>query len=193
MGWIFRPEDTHNYTRLQIVTDQVNYTCEKYTDKVVYGRQRGSVCYLAVRTTNHETNESVVNGLVVLTSIDSKSSFNFGTKYISETMGPHYYHAPKKLIEMLSPTDSKFANEWRQQCLSNVGKNTKRKKDAEILRSLPLGSVIRIADPAGTRVSPYMFSGHRRYKVLDRWARVTTSYILNFGFEVESTPKQTRI
>lgn len=189
MGWIFKPEDVKNYTRLQIVMDQVNYTCDKYTDKVVYGKQYGSACYLAVRTTNHETGESRTNGLVVLTSIRKDETCNFGTKYISEDMGPHYYCAPKKLIELLSPTDSEFANNWRQQCLANVKKSALRKKDADILRSLPETAIIKVGDPEGTRVMPYYFSGRRRYKIIGRWARLSTSYILNYGFEVEQTHK----
>lgn len=185
MGWLFRMEDIHNYTRLQLVIDQVNYSCEQYTDKVVYGKQYGAVCYLAVKTTNHVTGESRTSGVVVLTSIRKNDTHNFGTKFISEGMGPHYYRAPKRLINMLSPTDSEFANEWRRQCLENVGKSTRRSKDAALLRSLPEGTIIRIGDPAGTRVAPHIFSGHRYYKLVDQWKRVSTSYVLNYGFTVE--------
>lgn len=39
-------------------------------------------------------------------------------KDMHECCGPYYFDASKKLISMLTPTDDKYANEWRETCLS---------------------------------------------------------------------------
>jgi hypothetical protein len=44
------------------------------------------------------------------------TSKEFGCKEMDETCGPNYYNAPKKLLEMLTPIESEYANEWRQSC-----------------------------------------------------------------------------
>lgn len=186
MGWLFKPADTKHNTRLQLVIDDINFSDDTATSKVIYGKQNGSVCYLAVNYKKHATGEEITYGLVALTAIDNRDFCNFGTKYISEDMGPNYFGAPKRLINLLSPTQSEYANNWRQECLANVGRTTKRAKDAEILRNLPLDTVIRVNDPSGTIVTPYIHQGKRCYKIVDRWARLSVKYILNYGFEVES-------
>lgn len=184
MGWLFTDECVKGESRLSIVRRRIESETEKFSWKAVYASQNGSVCYLAVRRTNKETGESIIYGLVVLTAIRSDDTYNFGMKEMSEDCGPNYYCAPKKLIAMLSPTDNKYALEWRKQCLENIRRTTCRKKDAEILRNLPQDTVIRVKDPHGTLVSPYMQSGRRRYKIIGRWARLSTYYILNYGYEI---------
>lgn len=186
MGWTFENADTLNHTRLQLVKEMCEWSNDDYSHKVAYAYQNGSVCYLAVRRTHLRTGESTVYGLVVLTAIRNDDYYNFGTKFIEESAGPCYYCAPKKLIAMLSPTVSNYANEWRKTCLENHQRRSSRKKEAALLRSLPLGSVIRVHDPIETRVTPYEHSGRRRYKIVGRWARMSTHVILNYGFTVES-------
>lgn len=39
-------------------------------------------------------------------------------KVIGESAGPCYYEAPKKFIDLLSPTDNEFANAWREKCVA---------------------------------------------------------------------------
>lgn len=185
MGWTFREADVDNNTRLQLVMQEYDFEESRFISKVIYGSQNGSVCYLAVRRTSLITGESKVYGVVVLTAIDRKSDYNFGTKPISEDMGPHYYCAPKKLISLLSPTTSAWANEWRQQCLANVGKRNKRSRDARRLREFPCGTKLKLGDRNETRVVICEISGRRCYKIIDRWIRVPTKYVLNYGFTVE--------
>lgn len=187
MGWLFKWADITNRSRLQIVCENIEEDNDKFSHKVVYGSQNGSVCYLACKRTEKSTGESIVYGLVVLTAIRSNEFCNFGMKEISEFCGPNYYCAPKKLIDMLSPTDHEWALEWRRQCVENSFRVTKRGKDAKILRELPLNTTIRVNDPSGTVVIPYLHCGKRRYKIVDQWARLSTKYILNYGFEIVSS------
>jgi len=55
-----------------------------------------------------------VFGLVVLVSIEKDEIY---WKEMDETVGPSYYNASKVIIDKLSPTDSQYAREWRENCL----------------------------------------------------------------------------
>lgn len=44
----------------------------------------------------------------------------FGYKDMDETCGPNYYNAPKKLLEMLTPIESEWANQWRANCWNRI-------------------------------------------------------------------------
>lgn len=50
----------------------------------------------------------------------SKYHFNpkdgmFGYKWMDESYGPYFYNYPKSYFKLLTPTDSKFAQEWRAE------------------------------------------------------------------------------
>ena len=77
--------------------------------------------------------------VVFLTSIDSRSYYNFSYKIISEDMGPCEDKCPESILKRLSPTDSPWANEWRERCWENV----KKKKSPDALHNLPIGTVIQ--------------------------------------------------
>ncbi|MCP4126781.1 MAG: hypothetical protein GY753_06935 [Gammaproteobacteria bacterium] len=45
----------------------------------------------------------------------------WGYKPLEERCGPCYYDMPKKHLLMLTPTDHKWANEWREACWKKHG------------------------------------------------------------------------
>lgn len=56
---------------------------------------------------------------VILTSVKDGE---FYYKEMSEDMGPYESKCPKSIIKVLSPTDSEYANAWRQRCLAAKAK-----------------------------------------------------------------------
>ena len=54
--------------------------------------------------------------LVVLTSVDKKSWANFGCKFMDETYGPVEKQCPMSILNLLTPTDDDWANQWREKC-----------------------------------------------------------------------------
>lgn len=90
--------------------------CRKYFERneawgtLLKDAMVGSVWYGAVKLT--ATGE--VFGMVMLTS--ERDRYWFGYKEMDETMGPCCYDCPESILKLLSPTDSKYANEWRQKC-----------------------------------------------------------------------------
>lgn len=93
------------------------------------------------------TNEQQVFGVVFLTSTDSKNYFNFSYKDMDETVGPCYYDCPKGILDLLTPTDSEWANNWRAKCREQLEK----KKNPNSLSKLPVGTIIQVTMPYNTR------------------------------------------
>ena len=81
--------------------------------------------------------EQNVWAMVMLTSVDMKDWFNFAYKEIHEDMGPAYVDCPDSILNLLSPTESKWALEWREKC----GKRNAARKE---LQKLPLGATIKV-------------------------------------------------
>ena len=65
---------------------------------------------------------------------------------MEESMGPCYYDCPVSILNVLSPTDSEFANNWREAC------RQKAKGASKLLRSLPVGARIKVTMPFDTRL-----------------------------------------
>lgn len=92
--------------------------------------------------------EQSVSAVVFLTSTDMKDYFNFSYKDMCESMGPYKYECPKGILDLLSPTDNEYANEWRKACYQN---HKEQKKYKTISSSkLPVGSVIKVTMPCDT-------------------------------------------
>lgn len=115
----------------------------------------GSVYYAAVQHLKRYTDQEDENGnrlienvpedkretwaAVFLTRTDSRDYYNFCYKDMDETCGPCQAECPESILKLLSPTDSQWANEWRERCRENA----KKKKSPDALKNLPLGTIIR--------------------------------------------------
>lgn len=75
---------------------------------------RRNTAYMAVRI--KKTGE--VYGLVVqiLFCPNPDVYYNIHYKEVDETMGPYQTACPKKILDLLTPTDNKYAKEWRKAC-----------------------------------------------------------------------------
>lgn len=84
----------------------------------------GDVYYAAMRSTK----TGKVWALVALTDAEN---YEFGYKDMDETVGPCCYECPNSILDLLSPTDSDYAKEWRANCRANKNKRkpTKQEKD----------------------------------------------------------------
>ena len=120
--------------------------------EVVKSTLKGAIWYGAVR--NKKTQE--VFGVVVKTSVKNNSYYNFAYKLMDETEGPCYYDCPKKIIDLLSPIDSEWANEWRKKCLESKKKNP--------LDELPIGTVIQFEGSNGKKETYYKHSPAYQFK-----------------------------
>lgn len=79
---------------------------------------------------------------------DSRDDFNFGVKTMEESSGPCEDYCPASILSLLSPTDSEYANSWRDRCRKNI----EAKKDPHALKNLPVGAVIRFTLHTGESI-----------------------------------------
>lgn len=113
MGWTFfnasgKPSEilTREFTQIP---------CEKYPSefKVLDQAMRGNVWYAAIQSTNH-------NGIVRvygMICLWSKRRGEFGYKELGEDMGPYYYDAPLRIVNLLdklSPNPVGLSLQWRK-------------------------------------------------------------------------------
>lgn len=115
----------------------------------------GSVYYAAIEMKRNGKREQVF-GVVALTSTKWDDGMNFGYKDMDETCGPCYYDCPKSILDLLTPTDSEWANEWRRKCIEN-------KKKIK-LSDLPVGTHIKFTDWTGKEHRVYKHSPAYQFK-----------------------------
>ena len=143
MGWDYT-HATH-YTRTGSIDRKAEidelYTWQNDTRKaeVVRSSMVGSTYYAAIKITELSTGETETAAAVALTHTNSRDYFNFGVKTMGESSGPCEDHCPTSILSLLSPTDSEYANNWRERCRKNI----EAKKDPRALKNLPVGAVIR--------------------------------------------------
>lgn len=63
-----------------------------------------------------------------------KDHYNCCVKSMSEHDGPYYYNCPEKILKLLTPTDSEWANNWREKCWANVNFKKVVKKVGDVVR-----------------------------------------------------------
>jgi hypothetical protein len=91
--------------------------------------------------------EQRVFAVIFLTSTDMKDYYNFAYKDMDESCGPCHNDCPKGILDLLTPTESAWANEWRKACYENL----KAKRNPNGLSKLPVGSVIKIKLECNTK------------------------------------------
>jgi hypothetical protein len=113
------------------------------TQTILASATTPGVFYAAVRS--EKTGE--VWALVCLVKY-ANGRYNFSYKDMDEGMGPCEAGAPARILDLLTPTDSQYANEWRQRC-----RKTAERKEA-LSRH---GSTIRFAQKMrfGSHIDPF--------------------------------------
>ena len=133
MGWLF-------YNSINLLpngkVDRKKEIDEGFSDgyTVMKSLMVGTVYYGAIR--KDSTQE--VFGYVCLTSPDKKGGFNFGYKNIDETCGPNESKCPLSILNLLTPTDSQWANEWRARCRTYH----EQSKSPTAFKNLPVGTKV---------------------------------------------------
>lgn len=99
------------------------------THRVLKSAMVGSVYYAAV-TTEVAGQPTKVSAAVFLTCGRTRNDgCIWGYKDMDETMGPCESKCPASILALLTPTDSKYANEWRERCRKNIAEAADRRKN----------------------------------------------------------------
>lgn len=157
----------------------------------------GTVYYAAIRKLKTYSgkeivdipeSEQIVFGVVFLTSTDAKSYYNFGYKDMDETVGPGYYDCPVRILDLLSPIDSDFANEWRRCCRERAKAKKAEKTDPNSLDNLPIGTIIKCGDVKLEKSEPMAQFKRPFWLVVGKYQYYTKKQIKYKGYEVLLKP-----
>ena len=135
-----------------VMVNQKFQTIGKF--EVLKSTMVGRVYYAAVKRTKFATEtepeDSKVFAAVCLTSVNSAIYCNFSYKDMDESCGPCYYDCPKGILDLLTPTDNEYANNWRAKCREKLEKKLEKKNNPNSLSNLPIGTIIQVKMPFET-------------------------------------------
>lgn len=117
--------------------------------KVYYGALECQEQPYHVMQRNDGGDGRTVTCVVVLIEPASDPRFDYMYKEMDEFCAPSEAACPASILNLLTPTDSEWANEWRAECRSNA----ESKAFASKLSKLPLGSEIVWTVPDGIELT----------------------------------------
>ena len=105
----------------------------------------------------------------------------FWTKMMDETVGPCECDCPKSILNLLTPTDCEWANEWREKC--------RTKADRPKLKDLAYGTIIRFDKDKYAECMPPSYQFKTRWFIaLDKQGNSLHKYYskrdIPFDFEI---------
>lgn len=101
-----------------------NYSNEEMSQRILKAQMVGTTLYAAVERVEKADNSRNVWALVVISTIHGSE---ICYKAMDEGMGPFQAECPKSVLDLLSPTDSTWATEWRQRCRANLAASSARR------------------------------------------------------------------
>lgn len=173
MGWLWM----HKPKGMKVADFLINYSgALRWTDSpCTYRVLDHSIVglktfYAAVEQVHKETGERRVWAAVFLLGYCPKSEHNFGYKDMDESMGPWETECPERILDLLTPTESGYANDWRTRCRAYHAARRARPK-IEVGDTLKYGGrAYKVGSRAGRSWLIYDADG-LRYRMTDARAR----------------------
>ncbi|WP_054697714.1 DUF6927 domain-containing protein [Syntrophomonas palmitatica] len=140
MGWTYTHKDAGESV-FDFFKKRFDYSRDdgRYGKVIACAVKNLRTAYLAYEINSPDRGKEVV-ALVCLLGYAPKDYYNFGYKEIDESMGPCETECPEKILKLLTPTESEWANEWRKRCWENIKKGKTRIKLTE-------GNQVRSPEP----------------------------------------------
>ena len=139
MGWTYTYKPSYQsasaFLREQFDEDGERFRWETLDISVVKFR----TAYAAIRKTCKSSGASLVFGVVCLLDYRPHDQYNFGWKEVEESMGPCESECPARILDLLTPTDEKFAIEWRQRCRERLEQLDRNRR---LMASLKPGDIL---------------------------------------------------
>lgn len=119
MGWLYKKSLNGHATPRAHLDAQFTYQRDTHTSKVLRSALiKGRTYYAALEHIIIETGAREVRALVCLVNYNPKArdGYIFGYKDMDETMGPYECDCPEVILDLLTPTQSDNARQWRDNC-----------------------------------------------------------------------------
>jgi hypothetical protein len=126
MGWTF----SYSATTKQAVIDEclrdVTYETETVSSKAVKHSLNGNHLWYVIEQTVKATGEAQRVICLSLLQYDKRDRC-YGHKDMSEDCGPCYYDCPLGFLDMVTPSDSTFAEGWREKVREHHASKAERR------------------------------------------------------------------
>lgn len=157
MGWTWTQRskgETHE--EFFIRTGVLRWNVPDVTYRVLKSATIGGVFYGAIERC--KDNERRVFAVIILTQWDphAKSGNNFGYKDLDETDGPYQAQCPDAILDLLTETNSKYANDWRATCREYNRKKQESKQLMKVGQTLHVDVAIL---SGGKRITDFTIVG----------------------------------
>jgi hypothetical protein len=163
MGWLYMQSLNGHSGPSAYLDDQFTYARDGHRSKVLRSALPGKRTYYAAIEHVRPDDTRIVFAAVCLVRYNprDREGYIFGYKDMDESMGPCESGCPQAILDLLTPTDSAFALEWRARCRANA---TRRK--ALLAKPKPRPGLIIVFD------TPIPFRNGRtldRFEVVQNW------------------------
>ncbi|MGJ0454321.1 MAG: DUF6927 domain-containing protein [Methylocystis sp.] len=119
MGWLYMQSLKGHAGPRQYLDAQFTFERPDATSKVLRSALVGSnVYYAAVEQLRVASGEREVWAAICLVRYNprDREGYIFGYKNAEESMGPYECECPKSILDLLTPTDRPYAQQWRARC-----------------------------------------------------------------------------
>lgn len=122
MGWTYMPmprEGTTEWLKRTLTWDnKENGVTNRPLATAIVERKEA---YAAVETLHPDGRRQIWAAIFLLDyKPRDRDGYTFGYKDMDETCGPVVCRCPAKILDMLTETDSEYANSWRQRCRTRL-------------------------------------------------------------------------
>ena len=146
MGWSYVYSLNGHKTPKAYLDAQFTFESDHRRLAVLDSAAKLGTYYAAVESVDKATGEREVLAAVCLTQYRKqgfKDGTVFGYKDMDETMGPCESECPVRILDLLTPTTSVYANEWRERCRERA-----TKRMPKIGEAFTLATPLRFTDGA---------------------------------------------
>jgi len=135
MGWTYtykpKNESVFEFFQRRFNYTKYNGSYGKVIDCAVVNLR---TAYLAYECYSPE-NGRVVVAIVCLLDYVPNDPYNFGYKDMEECCGPYEAECPERILRLLTPTESEWAQKWRDACWKNLANKKVRLTRGRKVRS----------------------------------------------------------
>ena len=113
------------------------------TNRVLKSAMVGSTYYAAVESRSAWGARKVWASIFLTCGQTKHDHTAWGYKCMDESMGPNESKCPASILALLTPTDSQWANEWRERCRKNIAAAAERRKNGPSPLFVPKGITVQ--------------------------------------------------
>jgi hypothetical protein len=120
MGWLYMKSLQGHAGPRQYLDAQFTFERPETISKVLRSALVGKrAYYAAVEQLRIATGEREVWAAICLVRYNPRDAEGhiFGYKDMEESMGPYECECPESILDLLTPTDAQYAQQWRARCL----------------------------------------------------------------------------